>query len=112
MHKWEYLYILRSRSWEARREDQGWHEGGSWTSKIFQATGEKAYPYKNLQEALSNLGDLGWELVAVSPRSSAIGGTHAISGSIGIASADIRGATTDYAGFTSQEIWVFKRPKR
>ena len=44
-----------------------------------------------LSEALADLGTQGWELVAVVPRSSEIG--------------------LGRAGATTEEVWVFKRPK-
>jgi len=44
------------------------------------------------------LGDEGWELVAISSRSGYLGGYGG-------------NTSPDYAGFTNNEIWVFKRPK-
>ena len=53
----------------------------------------KAEPWKNAitQDNLSKLGEEGWELVAIVPASSYAGPST--------------------AGFTTDETWVFKRPK-
>ena len=45
---------------------------------------------RDVPSELTELGRLGWELVSVAPRSS-IGGASS-------------------SGFTSEEIWIFKRP--
>jgi hypothetical protein len=88
MQKWEYLPILRSRVWDAI-ESKGllgkstdWYKGTNWNMDIIQK--------------LKELGDQGWELVSVTPRSSYLGSNS---------------AGSDFAGFTSDELWVFKRPK-
>jgi hypothetical protein len=47
---------------------------------------------------LGQLGGEGWELVAIVPRSGVLGGEGS------------EDSTLDYAGFTNQELWVFKRP--
>jgi len=49
-------------------------------------------PWDNdIPNKLARLGDEGWELVAITPRSSVLG--------------------DPFAGFTSEELWVFKRPR-
>lgn len=60
---------------------------GSWTGVYAEADSWDV----NIEESLTKLGEEGWELIAVVSESS-IAGTHG-------------------AGFTSNELWVFKRPK-
>ena len=106
MQKWDYCYIYRNRGWQARPVNEGYHTAGEWTCKLFSASHNGDWPYRGFQEALLDLGRSGWELVTVSPRSSYLGGYHfdSIGGATSIAQA------TDYAGYTSEEMWVFKRP--
>lgn len=85
MQKWEYKTIVRSRGWDKPKR------GGLLGCAYMAATDWDLDPNSFLKE----LGDDGWELVAVTPRSSVLGGTGEV----------------DYAGFISQELWVFKRPK-
>ena len=65
--------------------------------------GSQYKPYRgdkwnvNIQDTLNELGPLGWELVSVSSR-------------CGVLGTDTDYA--DYAGFTDEELWVFKRPKQ
>jgi hypothetical protein len=90
MQKWDYLYIFRSRSW--KQTIVGNYQGATdWVNEIYTLGEKKTNPYKDLPNALIKLGEEGWELVAVTPRSSHLG-EHT-------------------AGFTSEELWVFKRPK-
>ncbi len=73
VQKWEYLYELRKRepnSWS-------WAEPKAWTNDV--------------ASKLEALGEEGWELVAISPRSGLTG--------------------ESVAGITTEELWVFKRPK-
>jgi len=97
MQKWEYLYIFRSRVCGIERKI-AWGEAREWVNTIETATGKKDFPYGDISDALAKLGDEGWELVTVSPRASYVGGYNSI-------------GSSDYAGFTDQEVWVFKRPK-
>ena len=92
MQKWEYKHFRRTRGYLACEKGEGllarseaFHRAGSWSGE-------------NIGETLTQLGEEGWELVSVVPRSTFLGGT---------------GATTshDYAGFTNEELWIFKRPK-
>lgn len=83
MQRWEYKTILQRRVWESREKkaDYGW--SGPWDQEI----------------DFSSLGSEGWELVAVVPRSGVLGSSNS-------------GATSiDFAGFTSEQLWVFKRPQ-
>jgi hypothetical protein len=82
MQKWEYKSILRQRGWLDRQKDGSCHLAGSWDVNVILE--------------LEQLGEQGWELVAISPRSGVMGGYSAVG---------------DYAGYTNEELWVFKRPK-
>ena len=88
MQKWEYQTIRLDRGWSKDTSVKGarWYIAGKWDV--------------NITEELVKLGDEGWELTAISPRSSYLGGF------------DRDSAYADYAGFTDQELWVFKRPKQ
>jgi hypothetical protein len=90
MQKWEYMTILRFRVWDTDKEvaRAPWQKGVAWNIDI----GKK----------LAELGEQGWELVTVTPRSSYLGGKESCVGGIAL----------DYAGFTSEELWVFKRQKQ
>jgi len=74
MQKWEYTTITRKRIWKVGigpLESKGWEA--------------------DITPNIRDLGEQGWELVTVVPRSG--------------------WARADYAGFTSEEYWIFKRPK-
>jgi hypothetical protein len=90
MQRWEYKTILRSRGWDEDKDSPRakWLVGTDWNVDIVKE--------------LEKLGNEGWELVAVSSRSSYLGGHK---------SGSMWGYSDDYAGFTNQELWVFKRPK-
>jgi hypothetical protein len=96
--KWEYKTILRIRN---AKKDGSPRYADKWDVKI--------------EEQLPGLGEEGWELIAVSPRSGVLGGVMFPDASYtrdalisAIASHPYSG---DYAGFTDEELWVFKRPK-
>jgi hypothetical protein len=72
MQKWDYKTIRRRRGLKALR-------------------GRITDWDVNVVSMLPQLGDEGWELVAVTSRSSTFG--------------------LGYAGMTNDELWVFKRPK-
>lgn len=76
MEKWDYKTLSRERSVKGTRTDI-YVEANNWNQRI--------------EDQLHRLGNEGWELVTVVPRSS-LAGTHG-------------------AGFTSEELWVFKRPR-
>lgn len=90
MQRWEYQTLLRTRGFgqDPRNPKAEWMAGNDWSH--------------NVNEVLAKLGDEGWELVSVTPRSRYLGGYHG--GNVGW-------STHDYAGFTNEEVWVFKRPK-
>ena len=76
MQKWEYLTLIRTR--EVKGSIGAWLDAQGWD--------------RNIESELSKMGEAGWELVSVVPRS-------ALAGEKG-------------AGFTSEECWIFKRPKQ
>jgi len=85
--KWEYKIVARNRGFSEDKNTKNayWMVARDWDV--------------DMEKMLPTLGDEGWELVAITSRSGYLGG-H----SWGVDSSDI-------AGFTSSEIWVFKRPK-
>ena len=80
MQKWEYLYINRRR---VPLSEKGWE------NSIQTSTGERAFTYKSMPDALAKLGDEGWELTSV---------THL-------------SISVDYPGFSTGMVLYFKRPK-
>jgi hypothetical protein len=104
MQKWEYMYINRQRWLKERPKDSAVHSATEWENQIMPGG---TWPYKNINEAIGILGESGWELVAITSRSGIAGGMHEIKtgGATSVA------LTADYAGFTTSEAWVFKRPK-
>ena len=74
MQKWEYKSVYRTRVFKG--SFTGLNEADDWSHNI------PAY--------LPKLGEEGWELIAVVPRSGFAG--------------------QNYSGFDSEEMWVFKRP--
>jgi hypothetical protein len=82
MQKWEYLFVLRDREYDSN------HKIGEWNVSFIPPQGRTG---NKPSEFLPALGEQGWELVSVWPLS------------------DISG--DGWAGYTSVEKWVFKRPK-
>jgi hypothetical protein len=76
MQKWEYKIVHRIRRWEFDKARDAYRLT-DWDI--------------SLAEMLPALGDEGWELVALAPRSAHYG--------------------AESAGTTTEDIWVFKRPK-
>ncbi len=85
MQRWEYKLVVRAREFE--RHDEHKYAPTQWTVDIAKTAEE--------------LGNDGWELVAVTPRSDLL---RAHSGATS-------NTPVEMAGFTSTELWVFKRPK-
>lgn len=79
MKKWEYAWLHRVR---------GIKKSGLFGEYKLRDSEEWEPP--DIESKIKQLGNEGWELVAVVPRSS-------FGGEVG-------------AGFTSNELWVFKRP--
>ena len=90
MQKWEYIYIIRERGWEKNGH------AGKWVTKFYPPQGEVG---NDPDDFMAALGEQGWELVSAWPVSSYLGGHNTNVGS------------DDFAGFSDQEKWVFKRPK-
>jgi hypothetical protein len=101
MQKWEYLYIFRNRGWEDKGKGQDWHYPAEWKNIILKSTGREEFTSEKFLGAVTKLGNEGWELVDISPRSDYLGGHERWNGPV----------SNDYAGFTTNETWVFKRPK-
>jgi hypothetical protein len=101
MQKWEYMMVIRIRSWTVEKHDNPL--AGDWRYWIW-SKGAKAIEWKgnNSCDLFCDLGDQGWELVSDAPRSDYLGGGEAVSG---------MGLALDYAGYTSTESFHFKRPK-
>lgn len=78
MQKWEYKLVFRHRPLQ------------TWKWDI------------DIEKIAAELGNDGWELVSVAPRSSCLVNPH---------SSDPRYAKDSAAGITDGELWVFKRPK-
>ena len=98
MQKWEYLYIYLSRVWAAPEKGHNYHEASKWSTRIYTGgTGKDTN--ETLSDVLTKLGEDGLEMVAGWPRSSILGGYTAVM------------AASDYAGFTDEEVILFKRPK-
>lgn len=83
--RWEYTFLWRSRGIKG--------SVGAALGALAGTTRDyaNATEWEDLETKAANLGENGWELVNIVPRSS-------IAGNVG-------------AGFTTDELWVFKRPK-
>jgi hypothetical protein len=85
--KWEYTWFKETRGY-------GGTLFGAHSKEWELVTGGellRQYGKIGFVELIQRLGDDGWELVSVVPRSS-IGGAES-------------------SGFTSEQVWIFKRPK-
>lgn len=111
MQKWEYLVIYKDRGWKGRPKDQPWHEATPWVNIVATSKGERKWEGTDFLKLLTTLGDEGWELVSVSPRSDYLGGVSTLSGFVAFGGGRTEGQFNDYAGFTTCEVWTFKRPK-
>lgn len=95
--KWEYLVIVRTRDFPSKEANGGllYYEAGDWT---YWAANSSPLPTPvDMDKALSQAGQDGWELVAVEPVSASA--TSGVGGGFSM------------AGATDNERWVFKRPK-
>lgn len=111
MQKWEYKYIIQYRGYQARGKDEFFHWAGDWDT--WYEDGNKLPTPVNITKKLGELGEAGWELVAVVPRSGLVGGVSTIYGFTAnlVGGGKTEGSSTDFAGFTSEQLWVFKRAK-
>lgn len=90
MQTWEYKMLYRTRGYLAI-------EGNSkvqWAEDWKLLEDGVALPTNDALKVINTLGKQGWELVAISPRSGMLSPFGAV------------------AGFTTEELWVFKRPNK
>jgi hypothetical protein len=80
--KWQYRLVTRWRQ-SQYQERTNTYGSDDWTGDLGGLDG------------LNALGEAGWELVTVVPRSDIAGGN----------------SQQNWAGWTSTELWVFKRPR-
>jgi hypothetical protein len=97
MTKWEYKTLVRGRRWDIDNylPDAPWMIAKDWSIDI--------------DKTLKELGDEGWELVAVTSESDYLGGHKGSTNRLVTGTGDTQSESIDYAGFTSHELWVFKR---
>jgi hypothetical protein len=106
MQKWEYVNIVRYRKWKEKPKGGVYHDADRWANSINYPDGSSKKIEADFTVFVNQLGEQGWELFSISPRSSYLGGylyTHHV------AAPDTE--SSDFAGFTDTEIWVFKRAK-
>lgn len=101
MQQWEYTTLLRRRGWSNERLGKGLAKHGFILASPWQHFVEDKRVSDNLDEVLAWLGGQGWEMVAMSPSAGILAGEQAALNN-----------SYDFAGFTDQETWVFKRPKQ
>ena len=105
MQKWEYLTVYIKREWDRQQDEKSSYATGTyWSVKILSSKGAESWP-GNHESLLDWLGEHGWELVSVSPRSDYLGGVSHISGqaghwAMGPGMGSTKGETKDIAGFT------------
>jgi hypothetical protein len=117
MQKWEYMFVHRTRGFEVLDEE----------NKIYQH-GDDWYTTANDEKItvgiaiyLQELGEQGWELVSIATLSDVGGGNRTIVGDVhtknagtmlsAVVEGKIYGVVADFAGITTTEKWIFKRPK-
>ena len=99
--KWEYIHLYGKRQWhEPKNYAFSIAEDFEWVNNDGKTKIDDFFGY------LLWLGENGWELIAVVPISSYLGGYHGPSLNIGDST-----FSHDYAGFTSHIEYIFKRPK-
>jgi hypothetical protein len=91
MQKWEYKIVKRTRNWAATDKDSFCFEGGEFENGVTKSDDDFGM-------FINSMGDDGWELINVIPESDFLGGHYSSS-------------SGDYAGFTSTEKYLFKKPK-
>lgn len=95
MQKWEYKILHRVRSYEERKT--GFLSGTKFKGSDWICWLDGKKQEAPFLEVLTSLGDQGWELVGMEPRSSWL--------------SDQINTIPSEAGFTTDDTWVFKRPK-
>ena len=93
MIRWGYLTVFRSRVWARSNDQARWYSGTPW--RITGAFENQGWEDR-WDEFLNMLGAQGWELVTVETRSSYAG---------------MPGEASDFAGLTTEDMWIFKRPQ-
>ena len=95
MQKWDYKTLYRGRGWKPFDGDVVSHaSAGEWD---YWAEDDTEIPMiRNIERKIKELGQQGWELVEIVTRSSYFGGKSTLN--------------KDFAGLTTGELWVFKRP--
>jgi hypothetical protein len=106
MQKWEYLTINRRRGWRRTGENANYSEAAEWVNWVSGVPDAR-----NFYEILEDLGEQGWELVAISDRSGMMGTYVECNNELFSGTGTITIPALDFAGFTNNEAWVFKRPK-
>jgi hypothetical protein len=89
MQQWEYMTFIQRRGWRDREKDGPFSFTGAWNPDILPE--------------LPKLGKEGWELVSVVAQSSVVGGWE-------VSTMPKTSIALDYAGLTTERLWVFKRP--
>ena len=94
--QWQYKRIFARRKWEEMPDGSEAIAAGT----RFEFIDDEHSPIDDFSAHLDNLGEDGWELVAVVPLSNYVGDPEIQNGS-----------THELAGFTSHCTYYFKRPK-
>lgn len=113
MQKWDYLTVSQARSYKSRGEKEYIHNPTDWETSYFENGTEKEWN-RDTNELLSKLGEDGWELVSIIAESSFLGGAQDTKGTVSYSpirgtEGSMYGITTDFAGFTTNRKWIFKR---
>ena len=107
MQKWEYKLVFRCREWAELRKNLLPLWAGDWKTVMEDDTAKEI----DIIAYMNELGEQGWELVSIVAESGIHGGASTIHGSTTPILGEIRGLSTDYAGFVNEEKLIFKRPK-
>ena len=103
MQKWEYKTLYRMRTTRLQDNVLWGDEWYAWLEDDKEISNKTDIDIK-----IRQLGEQGWELVTVAPRSGMAGGIHSAKNILG---GRLPSPSSDFAGFSSEELWVFKRPK-
>jgi len=94
--KWEYKRIYARRKWEPVEDSQEPYSAGT----RFEFMDDERNPIDDFSSHLEQLGEDGWELIAVVPLSNYVGAPQILDR-----------YEHELAGFTSHCTYYFKRPK-
>jgi len=106
MQHWEYKIVFRSRVWEPLTKGVPVQKATDWKNHI----GETEIK-KDIDKILAELGQEGWELVGISSNSDFLGAYYSYENRTVTGTGSIHIPSQDFAGYTTSEKWVFKRPK-